>query len=54
MTREDKCRKIKEHLDFYQKNISPDEIGEAIAIEVDRAMRFCIRMGWPVNGRIHN
>jgi hypothetical protein len=43
----DKYRKIKERLAFYENNISSDEIGEAIAKELDRANRFCLRMGWP-------
>jgi hypothetical protein len=48
MTKDDRYKKIKERLAFYERNISPDEIGEAIAKETDRAMRFCLRMGWPI------
>jgi hypothetical protein len=49
MEQEDKYRKIKERLAFYERNISSEEIAEAIAKELDRANRFCLRMGWPVN-----
>jgi hypothetical protein len=49
-----KYRKIKERLAFYENNISPDEIGQAIAIEVDRAMRFCLRMGYNPNEYVNH